>query len=60
MADFDKLIEDSKQCLFNWRHGIFIEHPSISLDHLDNKESILELMMNGIISLVFNDLFYWS
>lgn len=55
MTDFDQLIENSEQSFFDRRHGIFVKHLAVSLYHFDNQKSVLELIVNRIVSLIFND-----
>lgn len=56
MADFDKLIKNPEKCLLDRRHGIFIEHLAIFLDHLHNQKGILKLIMHRIVPLILDDL----
>ena len=55
MTNSDQLIENLEQIVLDQRYSILIEHFPISFNHFVNKESILKLIMNRIISLIFND-----
>ena len=55
MRNSNKLVEDLQKGIFDDRHGIFIEHFTIFLHHLVNQESVLKLIMNRIIPLIFDN-----
>lgn len=54
MRYLDKFIENPQQGIFNRGHGIFIVGLPIPLQHLINQKRIFELIMHGIVPLIFN------
>lgn len=60
MTNFNQLIEYFQQGFFNYWYSIFVEENSILFHHFINEESVFELIVNRIISFIFNDHFDWS
>lgn len=56
MGNFNELIKDLQNMIFNRRHGIFIVHLPIFLDNSHDQKSIFKKIINRIIALIFDNI----
>ena len=55
MAYSDELVKYFQQSILDRGNSVFVEHGTIPFKHFINEEGILELIVDRVISFVFND-----